>query len=148
MMVHVKQRGATWRHFMDLFISQKAWMNESIAEFDITPQMAHALHVLPDKDSLTMTQLASELACDASNVTGVVDRLEARGLAERRVSTEDRRVKCVVLTAAGRRLLRRIDEKLDVASPAIAALSQADQRTLREILERALAHAEAQRPEG
>lgn len=130
---------------MDLVHSQKPWMMEAIAEFDITPQMAHALHVIPEADSLTMSELANELSCDASNITGVVDRLQARGLAERKLSSEDRRVKCVILTAAGKRLRKRIDERFDVPPPAIAALPLADQRALRDILERALALAEEQR---
>ncbi|GAC1584712.1 MAG: hypothetical protein NVS3B28_06340 [Candidatus Velthaea sp.] len=120
-------------------------MLEAIAGLDITPQMAHALHEIPEAGSVTMTELANELSCDASNITGVVDRLEARGLAERRSSSEDRRVKCVVLTAAGKRLRKRLDERFDVAPPAIAALSLADQRALREIFERALAVADEQR---
>ena len=43
-----------------------------------------------------------------SNVTGLVDRLEARGLVQRRDSTNDRRAYCVILTAAGKRLVRQI----------------------------------------
>ena len=51
---------------------------------------------------LPMNELAALLACDNSNVTGLVDRLEARGLVTRQPSPEDRRVKHIVLTDAGR----------------------------------------------
>ena len=48
-----------------------------------------------------MSSLAGMLFCDASNVTGIVDRLEARGLIERRPAAQDRRVKLLALTPAG-----------------------------------------------
>lgn len=51
--------------------------------------------------------------CEASNLTGLVDRLEARGLVERQPHPDDRRVKCVGLTAAGEQLGR--DVWLEVA---------------------------------
>ena len=51
-----------------------------------------------------MGRLARGLACDASNVTGIVDRLEARGLIERRPGASDRRVKVLVITREGERL--------------------------------------------
>ena len=48
-----------------------------------------------------MRSLAKEWACDASNATWIVDRLENMGLAERRIVPHDRRVKLVALTAKG-----------------------------------------------
>ena len=48
-----------------------------------------------------MHEIASRLACDSSNVTGIVDRLEARGLVTRRPCERDRRVKQIVPTALG-----------------------------------------------
>jgi DNA-binding MarR family transcriptional regulator len=144
-MVLVKGRRVTWRHFMDLLASQKSWMLEAVSEFDLTPQMAHALYEIPEKGSLTMSELAEKMACDASNTTGIIDRLEARRLVERQPAKHDRRVKCVVLTATGKRLRRRIERRFDDVPPALAALSEEDQRRLGEILERALAHANEQR---
>jgi DNA-binding MarR family transcriptional regulator len=146
-MVAVKFRSTVWTTFLDLIHAQKYWMKQIADDFSITPQMAQALHVLPTADSLTMKELAGEMWCDASNMTGLIDRLEARGLVERQPSAADRRVKCVVLTAAGKRLRRRIDDRFSEAPPAIAALSDADRQTLHEILARALENAEQQRRE-
>ena len=50
---------------------------------------------------MPMGELASALSCDASNVTGLVDRLESRGLLQRSPSAEDRRVKVLSLTPLG-----------------------------------------------
>lgn len=51
-----------------------------------------------------MRRLADQMNCEASNLTGLVDRLEARGLVERQAFPDDRRVKCVALTESGERL--------------------------------------------
>src|ERR671935_203891 len=85
-----------------------------------------------------MNELAEALACDASNVTGLVDRLEARGFVERRAAPADRRVKTLVLTPAGIALRRRVLERMSEPPDEIARLSRADQRALRDILRRAM----------
>jgi DNA-binding MarR family transcriptional regulator len=51
-----------------------------------------------------MSALAAERACDPSNITGLVDRLERLGLVERRPNPADRRSRLLALTSAGRRL--------------------------------------------
>jgi DNA-binding MarR family transcriptional regulator len=140
-MVDVKYRAGVWQTLIDVLQAQKPWVNQIADDFGITPQTAKALHLLPLRGSLTMKELASDMWCDQSNVTGVIDRLEARGLVERRPSEADRRVKCVLLTVAGKRLRRKLDERFSESPPAIAALSDADKKTLREILERTLEHA-------
>jgi DNA-binding MarR family transcriptional regulator len=144
-MVNVKYQGGIWRTMIDLLHTQKFWIDRIADDFGLTSQMAHALHEIPATGSLTMKALAGELWCDASNVTGIVDRLEVRGLVERRPAEHDRRVKCVVLTAAGKRLRKKIDDRFNESPPAIAALSEDDRRLLRDILERALDNAAKQR---
>ncbi len=146
-MVHVKDQVAVWRSLIDLIQSQKYWMQQIAEDFGITPQMAIALKEVPPAGGTTMKKLAGQLFCDASNATGIVDRLESRGYVERRPHENDRRVKCVALTAAGRRLRRKLDDRLALPPPAIAALSDTDQEQLGAILERALILAQRQREE-
>src|SRR6266478_3342593 len=74
------------------------------AGLDLSPAQCHVLHLIEPARPIPMGQLAETLACDASNVTGLVDRLESRGLVRRHPSTEDRRVKVFELTPAGSRL--------------------------------------------
>jgi MarR family transcriptional regulator, organic hydroperoxide resistance regulator len=136
--------GRAWQALLALLRSQKPHMTAIFAPLDLTPQLAHAVHAIAD-DGMTMRALATELACDASNATGIADRLERRGLIERTSDPADRRLKRLCLTAAGRRTRAAIEARLGEAPPPIAALSAADQQALREILERALAHAEAER---
>ena len=56
------------------------------AGIDLSPVQCHVLHLIEPERPMPMGRLAETLFCDASNVTGLVDRLEARGLVERRPS--------------------------------------------------------------
>jgi DNA-binding MarR family transcriptional regulator len=76
--------------------------------------------------------------CDNSNVTGIVDRLEERGLVERRSADHDRRVKLIALTPQGKELREELNRRLAEPPEPIAKLSASDQRALRDILTRAL----------
>lgn len=85
----------------------------------------------------TMSEIATVLHCDNSNVTGVVDGLEERGLAVRTPSDRDRRVKLIALTAEGRRVRARLVRAVEKPPSWLTELSTADQRTLRDLLRKA-----------
>jgi DNA-binding MarR family transcriptional regulator len=87
---------------------------------------------------MSMKAVADRMHCDASNLTGIVDRLEARGLVVRRSHPTDRRVKELVLTDAGERLRDQL-AKLPPYAPELSELSADDRATLTELLRRALA---------
>lgn len=55
------------------------------------------------EEPLPLGQLAERLACVRSNITQLVDRLEAEGLVQRVPAPDDRRSKCAAITAEGRR---------------------------------------------
>src|SRR6266516_3771092 len=83
-------------------------------------------------------RLAEALACDASNVTGLIDRLESRGLVRRRPSADDRRVKSLELTPAGVRLRSTVLERITKPPDSLGRLSADEQRELVKILKRLL----------
>jgi DNA-binding MarR family transcriptional regulator len=77
--------------------------------WDLSPSQFNVLNLLRlNPTGLSQTDLSRELIMHRSNVTGLVDRLEKRGLVARREVAADRRAYSVVLTAAGARLLRGI----------------------------------------
>jgi DNA-binding MarR family transcriptional regulator len=120
-----------------LFTERRRFMDVA-AEFQLHPAQAGALMHM-DKDSmLPMHQLASLMFCDSSNVTGIVDRLEARGLVSRQPSQEDRRVKYITLTPAGLEVRERMRQAMAQVPAGIERLSETDQRLLRDVLARAL----------
>jgi DNA-binding MarR family transcriptional regulator len=106
------------------------------AEFGLTGPQARLLVQL--SDPVPMGQLAERLDCDPSNITGLVDRLHARGLLERRIDEADRRVKHLTLTPAGQRLRSELEARLFAGRPLLARLSRGDQQTLRDLLRRAV----------
>jgi len=87
-----------------------------------------------------MSALAETLACDASNITGVVDKLESRGLIVRQGAENDRRVKMLVVTERGRALQRRMGVLAATPPEAIAALPEAVRRKTAAALRVVLRH--------
>jgi DNA-binding MarR family transcriptional regulator len=108
---------------------------EVARDLGLTPATLAALARLGEPR--TMGEIAELLRCDPSNVTGIADALEARGLARRRPSEADRRVKVVELTAAGERMRGRVMGELSEPPEWLEALSEVDQRRLRDVLRRA-----------
>jgi MarR family transcriptional regulator, organic hydroperoxide resistance regulator len=126
------------RLFFEIGMVQRAKAGAALAELGLGFAQAHALRMLDPDEAMPMSALAERLFCDASNVTGLVDRLEARGLVERRSAEKDRRVKALALTPAGVALRDQVVAVMSEPPEAIAALPLADQRALRDILGRAV----------
>jgi DNA-binding MarR family transcriptional regulator len=105
-------------------------------ELGLTPPQMGVLKNL--EEPRPMGHLASELHCDASNVTWMTDRLEERGLVERTADPLDRRVKRLVLTEKGRKLRSEIERRLRAGVPGLDRLSADERRTLGRLLERML----------
>lgn len=120
-----------WRAIFDFIVATAPERNRSIGESGLTPNDARALSSLTPKSGRTMGSLAEEWKCDASTATWIVDRLEAKGLVERRPHASDRRVKLVVLTAAGARLKARQTERMYVPPRELLELELADLVRLR-----------------
>src|SRR4051812_42547759 len=128
-----------WRIMLDLFFQQRGRMLSIAKEFGLAPQQAFALmHLKPDEPA-SMSALANALRCDNASVTGIADRLEAAGLAERRPHPTDRRVKTLALTDKGREVRATYQERLSHTPNAIETLTDEDAATLLEILQRAVA---------
>ncbi len=106
------------------------------SELDLHPAQAGALLQLASPRP--MNELATLLGCDNSNVTGLIDRLEARGLVTRQPSSYDRRVKHVVLTGAGQQLHGRLVDLVGRAPRGVERLSVAEQRQLHDLLRKVL----------
>ncbi|CAL9675149.1 hypothetical protein SUDANB105_07822 [Streptomyces sp. enrichment culture] len=92
--------------------------------------------ILLRQQPLPMRALAGRLACDASNITGLVDRLEARGLVSRHADPADRRIKNVVATEEGREAIRLIRADMRATSAAFERLDEEGRRSLYELLGR------------
>jgi DNA-binding MarR family transcriptional regulator len=105
------------------------------ARHGLTSVQAKALAVLV-RQPLPMRGIAEQLVCDASNVTGLVDRLEARGLVRREVGASDRRIKIVAATDAGEAAIRAVRADMQTTHEALDLLSEEERSVLFELLTR------------
>src|SRR5438132_6886537 len=124
-----------WQLLVKFFFAQRERLPPLGEEFELSPVQLHVLHLIEPERPLPMGRLAATLGCDASNVTGLVDRLEARGLVQRRPSSDDRRVKVLQLTPAGSRLRAQLLRRMTGRSLPLSRLSLDERRTLVKILE-------------
>jgi MarR family transcriptional regulator, organic hydroperoxide resistance regulator len=123
-----------WAELLTLLGRQRRRFLLAASELDLHPAQAAALLQL--ESPLPMNELAAGLACDNSNVTGLVDRLAARGLVGRQANPHDRRVKRIVLTREGARLREQLRQIVSRPPAGIDRLSAAEQRQLRGLLRR------------
>ena len=121
-----------WVALRTLLGRQRRLFLIAASELDLHPAQAGALLNLATP--LPMNELAAILACDNSNVTGLVDRLEARGLVVRQANPADRRVKRVVLTAAGTDLRGQLLKRVSRPPSGLERLSPAEQHQLHDLL--------------
>ncbi len=103
-----------------------------VAEEALTPALARMVLMLEQPQP--MRELADHLRCDASNITGLTDRLAARDFVER-VPGEDRRIKLVTLTDQGRLLRSRLVARVAEGSTVMRRLSDDQRAALRPLLE-------------
>ena len=112
MRTRVDESHPGYRALMELLRTADTLWNASqifFERWDLSPSQFNVLNLLHlNPDGLSQTDLSRQLIMHRSNLTGLVDRLEKRGLVTRREVAADRRAYSVVLTAAGTRLLREI----------------------------------------
>ncbi|TJZ55675.1 MarR family transcriptional regulator [Streptomyces piniterrae] len=107
------------------------------AEHSLTGAQARVLSLLC-VEPLPMRKVAQRLKCEPSNITGIVDRLESRGLVERRPDPADRRVKLAAPTDEGARTADRLRSSLGFAREPLGQLTVAERTLLKELLQRML----------
>lgn len=125
-----------WRPLARFFFDTARHRLHIFREQGLTPNDAKAMFALDLERGRPMSELAEEWVCDASNATWIVDRLEERGLAERRNLPTDRRVKLVVLTPRGAESRERLKEAMFQPPPELLTMPRADLMALRDAVAR------------
>ncbi|MFJ5223572.1 MarR family winged helix-turn-helix transcriptional regulator [Streptomyces sp. NPDC088400] len=110
---------------------------QAAAKYSLTGAQARVLGLL-SLEPMPMRRIAQKLKCEPSNVTGIVDRLEARALVERRPDPADRRVKLAAPTEQGLATAARLRDGLNFAREPLAELSAEERGMLRDLLKRML----------
>jgi DNA-binding MarR family transcriptional regulator len=111
-----------WTLLTEFALDMRRWWISTCYSLDLTPVQGMALRTLDPDAPVAMSALADNLACDASNVTGVVDKLEARGLIARQGAEGDRRVKVLAVTERGRQVRSELLSRAAKAPPELAAM--------------------------
>ena len=127
-----------WQLLVRFFFTQRSNLPTLAAELELSPAQVHVLHLIEPGQPLPMGRIAETLSCDASNVTGLIDRLESRGLVRRQPSQQDRRVKVLELTPAGLKLRAILLTRMTEPPEMLHRLSERDQQALIRILGRLL----------
>jgi DNA-binding MarR family transcriptional regulator len=122
-------------------MSHRAWMKSGAISFGLSAFQAMTMIFMDPMRPQPMSEVAATIGCGPSNLTGIIDKLEARGFVKRRPGRGDRRVKEVSLTRAGQAFRNRLLSRIREPAPWMRALSAEDQRSLIEIFTRALAAA-------
>lgn len=107
-----------------------------LAPLGITPGQYGVLRCLWDENAQTAKKLADRLALDGSTITGILDRMEQKGLIEKQTDPKDRRAMQVMLTTKGRKLQKPVSEAIETANRrALVKLDQKEAEFLKNVLE-------------
>ncbi|NLO20443.1 MAG: MarR family transcriptional regulator [Syntrophomonadaceae bacterium] len=106
-----------------------------LAPFGITPGQYAILSCLWEEDSQTPRQLAERLSLDSSSITGILDRVEQKGLIQRQAVPRDRRALQVVLTDKGQALKEPVKQAiLDANKKVLKRFEDQESENLRKYL--------------
>ena len=131
---HEEVRGLTYLIF-DVVEVMRGSFGSLAAELGLTPLQARTILML--EEPVPMRDLADRLACDASNVTGLADRLEGLSAIER-VPGADRRQKLLSLTPEGRRLRAELEARTAEGSVLAERLDDRERAALARLLRKLL----------
>lgn len=127
---------AVWRRIGSLVDAERGRVQEIACAFELSVPQLLALRELDPEAPQPMGQLACAMTCDNSNITGLVNRLEKRGLVERRADPNDRRVRVIALTDEGRRVRADALARWNACPPALDDLDPSELAQLQRTLER------------
>jgi len=95
--------------FRTAITTLKALSNERVLKVGLSMAQLNILYTLKRCGEMPMSRLAEMLNVSLSNATGLIDRIEERGLVERTRVPEDRRIVLIRVTSSGEQLLKELD---------------------------------------
>ena len=116
----------------------EAYAEKSISDLDICGSDFAVLEALLHKGPLPVNEIGRKVLLTSGSITVAVDRLETKGLVERRAHGTDRRARIVHLTKEGRKVITRAyaDHAADMERLASASLTKAERKTLIRLLKK------------
>jgi len=116
----------------------EAYAEKSVLELQMCGSDFAVLEALLHKGPLPVNEIGKKVLLTSGSITVAVDRLEAKGLVERRAHWTDRRARIVHLTKDGGKLITRVytDHAADMERLASASLTRAERKTLISLLKK------------
>jgi MarR family 2-MHQ and catechol resistance regulon transcriptional repressor len=116
----------------------QAYAEKSISELEMCASDFAVLEALLHKGPLPVNEIGRKIQLTSGSITVAVDRLDKRGLVERRAHGSDRRARIVHLTGAGKKLITRVyaDHAADMERLAFSSLTTAERKTLIRLLKK------------
>jgi DNA-binding MarR family transcriptional regulator len=131
---HLRLEGEVVGLWFEVQARLQAHFTDIAAEYGLSAVQAKVLLQLQPDGAVTMRSLAGRLEYDASNLTGVVDRLEEMRAVRRQSHPGDRRAKAVVLTDEGVRIREAFWQRLTGNTGPLGRLSSRELASLRRLL--------------
>jgi DNA-binding MarR family transcriptional regulator len=120
-------------------IAAKQRLSKCSEEYNLSIMQALTICLMQPDKSIPMSELSTLLACDRSNVTGIVERLSIGKYIQRRESSADRRVKTIKLTEDGANLRSKLLSKVsEEDAPNLKGLSHEEIEDLKQLLNKAI----------
>jgi DNA-binding MarR family transcriptional regulator len=127
-----------WQMFR-VCISMKHNLMAVAEKEGLTVVQLYTLCLLEAETSIPMNSLSTTLHCDASNVTGIVDRLLQQDFIKREENPKDRREKMITLTQKGTKLCRKLSKIFENFHPeTFQNISLKEQAQLQKILNKVI----------
>lgn len=123
-----------WALIVECTAGCEARMAEAAADVGLSPVSAWTLVRLDPEVPISQKELAGRLGCSPSTVVDPTDRLEERGLVVRRTHRDDRRIKVLLVTEAGRHVRDELVARLFEAPEPLDRLPAEDQRRFRDVM--------------
>jgi len=135
---HLRLEGEVVGLWFEMQARLEAHFTVLAGQYKLTAVQAKVLLLLQPDGAMTMRAIAGQLQYDASNLTGVVDRLEEMGAVRRQPHPSDRRAKGVVLTTEGQRMRRSFWDRLTSNTGPLGRLNDRELVSMRRLLDTAL----------
>lgn len=127
------------RQIVEFYEKLSSWEHEVVRGSELTPGQMHAIEIIGHEKSLRMKELAEKLGVTTGTLTVAVDKLERKGLIERRPHETDRRSYRVVLTGAGEEHFASHHEyHVKLTEKITSALSPEELETFGRVLEKVM----------
>ncbi len=130
-----EQPNGTYNTIIATYKTMQRSISAMLAEEGLTQPQFYALRVIAKNGPMPMKGISDEMLVTPANVTGIVDRLESKGLIRRTAGPVDRRTNIIELTAEGRAVQERVAARYSASMQrALRAFTTDEQKTLRYLL--------------